>query len=201
MSTQGDSPLSRFALIDSPLAESSCNNCLTFAEIAGRLWVTFVTIIKTVMMDDTDNEIEYIKTNPLNLAQTSTIRVKQEDDACEPSVIDLLDSYKDEISCDELDNMEKEEEGEWKEELVGMTEDQDNSDPVIMLITNNAPPRHFSSRTAEQEDQDFNIQNSEELDQVDADFNNIALTELDEANDPDAQVQKEDQTVNVAVDW
>jgi hypothetical protein len=29
--------------------------------------VTFVTINKTVMVDDTDNEIEYIKTNPLNL--------------------------------------------------------------------------------------------------------------------------------------
>jgi hypothetical protein len=42
--------------------------------------VTFVTINKTVMVDDTDNEIEYIKTNPLNLERTSTIRVKHEDE-------------------------------------------------------------------------------------------------------------------------
>jgi len=76
-STQGDSPLSRFALIASPLDESSWEDCLTFAEIEGRLMVTFVTINKTVMVDDTDNEIEYIKTNPLNLERTSTIRVKQ----------------------------------------------------------------------------------------------------------------------------
>jgi hypothetical protein len=70
-----------------------------------------------------------------------------------------------------------------------------------MPITNNALPSHSSSWTAEQEDQDFDIQNAEELDQVDADFNNIALTELEGANDPDAQAQKEDQTDNVDVDW
>ena len=67
MSTQGDSPLSRFALIDRPLDKSSWDDCLTFAEIEGCLMVTFVTINKTVMVDDTNNEIESIKTNPLNL--------------------------------------------------------------------------------------------------------------------------------------
>jgi hypothetical protein len=82
-----------------------------------------------------------------------------------------------------------------------MPEDQDDSDPEIMLITNNARLSHSSGRTAEQEDQDFDIQNAEELDQVDADFNNIALTELEGANDPDAQAQKEDQTDNVDVGW
>jgi hypothetical protein len=66
-SSQGDSPLSRFALIDSPWDESSWDDCLTFAQIEGRLMVTFVNINKTVMVDDTDNEIESIKTNPLNL--------------------------------------------------------------------------------------------------------------------------------------
>ena len=97
--------------------------------------------------------------------------------------------------------MEEEEEGEGKEELPGMAEDLDNSDPGIMPITNNALPSHASGRTAEQEDQDFDIQNAEELDQVDADFNNIALTELEGANNPDAQVQEEDQADNVNVDW
>ena len=200
-STKGDSPLSRFALIDSPLDESSWDDCLTFAEIEGRLMLTFVTINKTVMVDDTDNEIEYIKTNPLNLERISTIRVKQEDEDSETSVIDLLDSSEDETSGDELDDMEDEEEGEEKEEVPGMPGDQDDSDPGIMPITNNALPSHSSGRTAEQEDQDFDIQNAEELDQVDADFNNIALTELEGANDPDAQAQKEDQTDNVDVDW
>jgi hypothetical protein len=97
--------------------------------------------------------------------------------------------------------MEEEEEGEGKEELPGMLEDQDDSDLGIMPITNNALPSHSSGRTAEQEDQDFDIQKAEELDQVDADFNNIALTELEGANNPDAQAQKEDQTDNVDVDW
>jgi len=200
-STQGDSPLSRFALIDSPLDESSWDDCLTFAEIEGRLMVTFVTINKTVMVDDTDNEIEYIKTNPLNLERTSTIRVKQEDEDSETSVFDLLDISEDKTSGDELDDMEEEKEGEGKEELPGMPEDQDDSDPGIMPITNNVRPRHSSGRTAKQEDQDFDIQNAEEFDQVDADFNNIALMELEGANDPDAQAQKEDQTDNVDVDW
>jgi hypothetical protein len=97
--------------------------------------------------------------------------------------------------------MEEEQEGEGKEELPGMPEDQDDSDQGIMPITNNALPSHASGRTATREDQDFDIQNAEELDQVDADFNNIALTELEGANDPDAQAQKEDQTDNVDVDW
>jgi len=200
-STQGDSSLSRFALIDSRLDKSSWDDWLTFAEIEGRLMVTFVTINKTVMVDDTDNEIEYIKTNPLHLEQTSTIRVKQEDEDSETSVIDLLDSSQDETSGDQLDDMEEEEDGEWKEEQPGMPEDQDDSDPRIMLITNNALPSDSSGRTAEKEDQDFDIHNAEELDQVDADINNIALTELEGANDPDAQAQKEDQTDNVDVDW
>jgi len=99
-STQGDSRLSRVALIDSPLDESSSDDCLTFAEIERRLMVTIVTINKTVMVDDTDNEIEYIKTNPLNLERTSTIRVKLEDDASETSVIHLLNSPEDETSGD-----------------------------------------------------------------------------------------------------
>jgi hypothetical protein len=153
------------------------------------------------MVDDTDNEIEYIKTNPLNLERTSTIRVKQEAKDSETSVIDLLDSSEDETSGDELDDMEDEEEGEEKEEVPGMPEDQDDSDQGIMPITNNALPSQSSGRTAEHEDQDFEIQNAEELDQVDTDFNNIALTELEGANDSDAQAQKEDQTDNVDVDW
>jgi len=40
----------------------------------------------------------------------------------------------------------------------------------------------------------------EEFDQVDADFNNIALTELEGANDLDAQSHKEDQAENAVVD-
>jgi len=37
----------------------------------------FVAIKMTVMVDYTDNEIRYIKTNPLNPESASTIRVKQ----------------------------------------------------------------------------------------------------------------------------
>jgi len=95
--------------------------------------------------------------------------------------------------------VEEEEEGE--EELPGMPDDQDDSDLGIMLLTNNALPSHSSGRTGEQDDQDFPIQNTEEFDQVDAEFNNIALTQLEGANDPDAQTQKEDQMDNVDVDW
>jgi len=203
MSTQGDSPLSRFALIDSPLDESSWDDCLTFTEIEGHLMVTFVTFHNTITVDDTDNEIKYIKNNPLNLEQTLTIRVKQEKEDRETLVIDLLDSSENEISGDELDDMEQqeeeEEEEEGNEELPGMSED--NLEPGIMQKTNNAPPRNSPSHTVEQDDQDFDSPNVEELDQVDADFNNITLTELEVANDPDDQAQKEDQAANSDVDW
>ena len=97
--------------------------------------------------------------------------------------------------------MEEEEEGEGEEELPGMPGDQDYSNRGMMTITNNAIPSYFSGRTVEQEDQDFNIQYAEELDQLEADFNNITLTELGGANDPDVHAQKEDQTDNVDVDW
>ena len=69
-----------------------------------------------------------------------------------------------------------------------------------MPITNKAPPSHSPCRTVEEEDTDFNIQKAEELDQVYADFNNVALMELKGANNPDAQAQKEDQTDIVDVD-
>jgi len=163
--------------------------------------VTFVTINKTVMLDDTVNEIEYIKTNPVNMERTLTIGLKEEDEDRMPFVIELLDTSKDEISGDELDDVEEKEEGEAKYELPGMLEDLDNSDLWIMQITNHAIPILSSGRTVEQEDQDFEIHNAEELDQVDSDFNNIALTELEGANNPDAQAHKEDQMDNVDVDW
>jgi hypothetical protein len=83
-SIQSNSPLSRFALIDSPLDESGWDDCLTLAQIEGCQIVTFVTIIKTVMVDNTDNEIEYIETNPLNQQRTLTIGVKQEVEDSEP---------------------------------------------------------------------------------------------------------------------
>jgi hypothetical protein len=86
----------------------------------------------------------------------------------------LLDRSEDEISGDILEYIGEEEEGEGKEELRGMLEDQDNFDPEIMRITNKALPHHSSGRTAEKDVQDFEIQHAEELDQVDADFNNIA---------------------------
>jgi len=97
--------------------------------------------------------------------------------------------------------MEEEEEWEGKEELPGMPEDQDDSDPWMMPMTNNSLPKYSSGRSAEKVDQDFDIQTVEELDQVDADFINIALTEIEGANDPDAQAQKEDKTDDVDVDW
>jgi hypothetical protein len=155
------------------LDESSCDYCLTFAEFEGRLIVTFVSNNRTVMVDDTDNEIEYIKTTPLNLERTLTIRVKQEDEDSDPSVIDLLVSTEAEISGDELDDMKAEEEGARKEELPGRTGDHDSSNPRIMQITNNALPSNSSGRTAEKEDKDFDIQNAKQLDQVDADIKTL----------------------------
>jgi len=163
--------------------------------------VTFATIIKTVMVDDTDNEIEYIMIITLNLEQSSTIRVKQEDDDSEPLGIDLLDCSGDEISADELTEMEEEEEGIGNDELPGLPEDQDDSDLGLMPITHNTPLSNSPGWTLKLEDQDFDIQNAEELDQVDADFNNIGLTELEGANDPDAQAQKKDQTDILDLDW
>jgi hypothetical protein len=126
--------------------------------------------------------------------------VKQEDEDSQHSVIDLLDSSKHIISGNELDDMEEKEEGQGNEELLGMPEDQNNSDPGIMPIAKNVLPSHSHGWTVEQEDLDFNIQNGDELDHVDADFNNIGLTELEGANDPDGQAQKEDKTDNVDVD-
>jgi len=97
--------------------------------------------------------------------------------------------------------MEEEEEGEGKEELPGMPEDQDNSNPVIMPITTYPPLRHSPNRNVKQEDQDFDIQNTEQLHHIDTDFNIIALTELAGANNPDEQAHNEDQTDNVDGDW
>lgn len=57
-----------------------------------------------------------------------------------------------------------------------MQEDQDDSDPGLMLIIHYSLVGHSSGRTVEQQDQDLDIQHSEELDQVDVDFNSIDLT-------------------------
>jgi len=67
MSTQGVSLLSKVALIQSPLEESSWDDWLMFAEIDVGLMVKSFTTNTIVVVDDTNNEIEYIKMNPLNL--------------------------------------------------------------------------------------------------------------------------------------
>jgi hypothetical protein len=129
--------------------------------------------------------------------------VTQEEEDIKPLVIDLLDSSEEEISGDELDDTEEteeqEEEEEEKEVLPGMSED--DSEQGFMPITTNAPRKNPPSHTVELEDQHFLIQNPEELDPVDGDFNNIALTEVEGANDSDVQAQKEDQADNANVDW
>jgi hypothetical protein len=110
---------------------------------------------------------------------------------------------KEEISGDELDDTEEteeqEEEEEEKEELPGMLED--DSEQGFRPITTNPPRKNPPSHTVELEDQHFVIQNTEELDPVDGDFNNIALMEVEGANDSDVQAQKEDQADNAHVDW
>ena len=72
-----DSPVFKFAMIASPLDELSHDNHMTVTEITGHPIVTFIIINKSITVDDTDNEIEYINTNPLNLEQPLTIMVKQ----------------------------------------------------------------------------------------------------------------------------
>jgi len=153
------------------------------------------------MVDDADNEINYIKTNHLNLEWTWTIMVKQEEKDSQPLVIDFLHYSEDKIRANKLDGMVEEQEEEEKEERLGMPDDQVDSDLGIMPITNNAPPSHFHSRTVEREDQNFDIQNAAALDQVDADLNKITLIKHEGANDPDMRRQKKYQTDNVDVDW
>jgi len=110
-----------------------------------------------VMVDNTNNEIDYIQPNPFNHEQTLRMRVKQEDEDSEPLVIDLLDSSGDEISADELEEMGEKEGGEGKQELLGMPEDKDDSPLGIMGITNNVPPRNSASHTVKQKVQDVEI--------------------------------------------
>jgi len=94
---------------------------------------------KTVKVDDTNNDTEYFKTNPLNLVSTFAIRVQHEQEDNAPLVNDLQYSYGDKISANKLDDMEEGEEGEGKDKLLGMPEDQDDSEPSIMPIINNPP--------------------------------------------------------------
>jgi len=71
-----------------------------------------------------------------------------------------------------------------------MLEDQDNSKLGIMPINIYTPQRHSPGRSVNQQDQDFENDSVEELDQVETDFRNIALTEPEGANDTNAHVHK-----------
>lgn len=72
------------------------------------------------MVDNTDHEVKYIKTNRLNLEGTLPSRVKQEDEDREPLAIDLFQSCEDKICADEMDNMVEKEEEERNEDLQGI---------------------------------------------------------------------------------
>jgi len=64
MSTHGDSPLFRFALIDSRLNLLSSDNNMTFTGNTGCQRVTFNINQTTAMVEDTDNKLKYININP-----------------------------------------------------------------------------------------------------------------------------------------
>jgi len=119
-STQGDRPVYRFALIDSPSDKLSRDDCLMFVNIVRRVVVTFITINETLMVGDSEIEIEYIITYHLNLEQTIIIGVKQEEVASEHIVIDLLKSSENKISGGEFDIIQEDEkEREEEEERKG----------------------------------------------------------------------------------
>jgi len=202
-SIQGDNPLSRFVLIDSQLDESSRGDCLTVTTIVCPLGVTLFTINTTVIGDEIDNELEYIKTKPLTLKPTSTIRVQQELNNGEPTGCDVQDSSEEESGGDELKDTEEEEEEEdeeeeGKEELLGMLEDY--LGPGILLIASTVRPRNPTIHTVKLEDNDFRIHNAKESGEVDADFNNIALTDLEGEGDLYVLAQREDQADNANVE-
>jgi len=60
--------------------------------------VTLVTINDAVIVNDTHNHIEYIKTTPLSLELTSFIKISQAEKDSSPSVIELLGSSEVEIN-------------------------------------------------------------------------------------------------------
>ena len=110
-----------------------------------------------------------------------------------PILIDLLDSPNYDISGDDLDNVEEEaveeeaveeesleEEDEVKQEVPGMP--GVNSKPANLPITNSAATRDSPNYTVELDDQHLKIQYAEELSLIDAEINNVGLTELEGAN-------------------
>jgi hypothetical protein len=80
---------------------------LRVVKIEGLLIVIYVTISTAVMVNETDNEIIYIKTNPLCVEETSTIREKHDDGDSELRGIHLRDSTGDKIGSNQLDDMEQ----------------------------------------------------------------------------------------------
>jgi len=98
-----------------------------------------------------------------------------------------------------VEEVEEGEEKEQNEELPGMSEA--DVELGIMPIANNAHQRYPASHIARVEDPDLQIFKAEELDQVVADFNNIALTEQEGANNLDVQAQEEVQADNADLDW
>jgi len=77
--------------------------------------VTFVIFNNSDIVDDTNNRFEYIQSNPVNLKQTLTIGVQYWHKDSEQIVIVLQSISGDEISGDELNNMEEKDEGKGNE--------------------------------------------------------------------------------------
>jgi len=90
--------------------------------------------------------------------------VKQAEDFTQPLVIDLLARSGNIISANALDYIVGETEDvkrTGKEELLGMPEDQDNSELGIIQKRYNAMTRNSPSQTDTMKDQDYKILNVE----------------------------------------
>jgi hypothetical protein len=97
--------------------------------------VIFFSINKTAMVDKRTSEIEYFNTNLPNMEWTSTIGLKQVYEGSEHLVMDSRHGSTDEISINAVDDLEVVVQGEGKDELLRMPEDQDNSELWIVPTT------------------------------------------------------------------
>ena len=130
--------------------------------------------------------------------------MKQAEDFTQPLVIDLLARSGNIISANALDYIVGETEDvkrTGKEELLGMPEDQDNSELGIIQKRYNAMTRNSPSQTDTMKDQDYKILNVEWLYQIDAAFSNTTAKDLEAANDSDHEAPKVDQVDHVDMGW
>ena len=167
----------------------------TIAQIGGRLFIAFYTAPETIPMDDSDIDSIHVKTTINSSLRDTSVAIQPDPDE------DFGDLFQSIITiARKVFNLDDDEEDE---ELAPEAAPVDDDKLELLTIAFIATPSTPDILPVEPVDLDFKVEDRENINQNDADFDNMVVTEYEggTGNDVESQALKDETMNNVYKYW